>query len=180
MKKIIFLFVGLFLGALLCCKAPKNSVSTPTNTKIDTMLNSKYWLVNRIPDCDKAIDYMDSIITPVLVGFDTKSTQPLNYAKGGLSTIENEIFNSENLYTTQQYLYYINLDCFINKSTSSVFKVFCPKEEFDNLVKLDSVYIKANKKWGFNYSVSSFNALFRFEHGRVIEAWAGNNTVISE
>ena len=171
MKKIIFLFVVLFSGALLCCKTPKNKIIT------DKVLAQKKYLANRIPDCDKAMVYMDSIFTPISLDYDKDKPSIKVPERGGIVRILNNIFFDADLFSKQQYLYYINLDCFKNKPASTIFKVFCPTEAFDNLNKIDLMYQKANKKWYINFTItgiktSAFGVYFGFENGKVVDVTA--------
>ena len=167
MKKIHFLSVGLFLGALLCCKAPKNKIVT------DKVLAQKKYLANRIPDCDKAIAYMDSIFVPISLNYE--GDKPLIRFPERISDVKilNNIFVDADIFSKQQYLYYINPDCFKNKPASTIFKVFCLAEAFDKLNKIDLMYQKANKRWYLSVPISgkssAFGVYFGFENGKVVD-----------
>jgi hypothetical protein len=181
MKKILFLFGILFVEIFICCKSSKSSIYPTTIVRADTILATKDYLMNRIPDCDMAIAHMDSIFTPVSLMYDEKIPDIKLPSRFGNVKIVNNIFLDDDLFSKQQYLYYINLDCFENKPTSTIFKMFCPKEAFENLKKIDSMYQAANKRWHLTFSISNlknseFGVTFSFENGKVRETYS-NKTV---
>lgn len=183
MKKIVFLFVGSLLWALLSCKAYKNVITKPTKVTTDTILSSKDYLANKIPDCDKAIAYMDSIFIPETLLYDGNNPSIKIPERISNVKILNNIFVDADIFSKQQYLYYINPDCFKNKPTATIFKVFCPLEAFDNLNKIDLMYQKANKRWYLSVPISgkssAFGVYFGFENGKVVDIMTRQTTYSS-
>lgn len=119
----------------LCCK--------------DSVVTKNMYLSNRMPDCDMAIRYMDSVIVPVSLSvpnnlFEIRATCKIPTAIEGHFRIK---CDSVNLYDSQKYLYYLNAECFEGLTSADIFKLFCRDDQLDLINGIDSVHFSSGRKW---------------------------------
>ncbi len=108
MNKILIIIVFIVQAC-----SPKHKLNEAEwGTKIPKQLDTSQYLENRIPSCDKALLYMDSVIIP------SKALHELSevYSELLLKKSENKIKN--------WYKYYINPKCFIGKRLELFTKIF--------------------------------------------------------
>jgi uncharacterized protein YacL len=111
MRKSLIISLVLILG----CSTKHKLNDAEWGTKIPKQLDTSQYLENRIPSCDKAMLYMDSVIIP------SKALHELSevYSELLLKKSENKDKN--------WYKYYINPKCFIGKRVELFTKIFYEK-----------------------------------------------------
>ncbi len=163
--------LACFILITACATKKEKTLPLPIVViKQDTIMDSRWYLSNRISDCDKAIAFMDSVIVKErifineeIIASQVRITSPV--IEGGLG-IRND--TSTKIYKTKKYLYYIDKECFIEKPSAVLFSVFCPKSQISLMQKLDTQHTQNNKKWHLVLSgINGFYINAYFEKGRV-------------
>lgn len=149
MKHTTFLFI-LTLFILACGRKipqPLPPVATVPAVK-DTLLSPSQYLSNRIPDCDKALVYMDSVIIPDKLYL---TDNPYGLINGRVPNVVEGTFkiagNTVNLTKNNKHLYYINKDCIIGRPSAEVFKLFFSEKYINVLNNIDSVKVLSDRSW---------------------------------
>ena len=149
----------------LGCKTQRSIILTNDLCCKDSIVTQSMYLSNRIPDCDKAIKYMDSVIHTQILYFDTSNSVP-NIIEGKFSMI----CEHANLYKKHFNFYYINKDCFIGRPFTDFYQVFCPADSSGNSKKLEIASF--SKESGIRIYLSSssdFNIIAIIKKGLVEE-----------
>ena len=165
-----FLWATVGVALLIGCYPTRNTPAT-TNDLCCTAIEvtDSMYLSNRIPDCDQALRYMDSVIVPRYMSI---RPNPLEYripqvVEGDLTIM----CDSTNLYKTKKYLYYVNAKCFEGLPSKDLFKIICPHNQLEQISQIDSLKYSIGRDWRLSMSIGrEFGVNFDIQNKTVVAA----------
>lgn len=134
-----------------------------------TEVTDSMYLANRIPDCDQALRYMDSVIVPRYMSI---RPNPLEYRIPQVVEGELKIMcDSTNLYKTKKYLYYVNAKCFEGLPSKDLFKIICPHNQLEQISQIDSFQHSSKRDWRIMMLVhQGFGLTFDIQNQTVVSS----------
>lgn len=159
----LILFVACFV-LIFSCKTQHKIVFEKNDLCCkDSIVTKNMYLSNRMPDCDMAIRYMDSVVRNGLLYYDTSKAVP-NIIEGRFS-----IFcDSTDLYSSKKIFYYINMICFEERPCEDFFQVFCPDSSSEIFKILESVSFSREDGIRFYlFSNSDFDMVVEIKKGLI-------------
>ncbi len=137
----------------------------------ETIVSPSMYLSNRIPDCDMAIKYMDSVVIPNSLGIpDNLFESEVKYIIP--TTIEGDFKirnDSVNMYDSKKYLYYLNTKCFEGLASTDIFKLFCRDNQLDLINRIDSFHYSLGRNWNLiMFAQGGFGISFDIQEKNVI------------
>ena len=141
MKYTVIFWVLLYLIFTLGCKT-RSIINNKSNDLCckDEVINSSVYLSSRIPDCDKAIRYMDRVVIPTYIVIGHVAGLPK--VVYGSFEIKNEKIST---YKSNKHLLYLNDQCFIGMPSRLIYDTFCPDSMVVSLLKAGFINNKMNK-----------------------------------
>ena len=131
---VLIIIPFIFLGCKIQETIPQLPPVTVKVIEVPSKkLPEQYYLKNRIPDCDKAIEFMKSVIKPDSVhtrfGFEDERFHTLG-------AIHIEIVGDQNVNKFKDiHLFYLNLECLKTLDIFEVLDIFCCKSDLVLLEK---------------------------------------------
>ena len=145
----------------------RNKVGKP-NHKDE--VDDKFFLKERIPDCDSAIAYMKKVIIPVRALPEIESLYPADKR-----TWVKILDNNMEMWKDDSYNYYLNGDCFLNEPVEKIFEIFCPEDTQLEFLELSEIYKKENTKWFLSVrGLNGFTVGLRIQNGVIIQCIVGD------
>ncbi|MFZ1496153.1 MAG: hypothetical protein WAS72_03790 [Saprospiraceae bacterium] len=162
MKYLVLLYATTFYMLTFGCKTQRNVVFEKNDLCCkDAIVTPNMYLSSRIPDCDLAIKYMDSVICNEVLYFDTSRYLP-NVVEGRF----NIPCDSINLFRDNKHFFYINSECFIGQPCTDFYQVFCSKKNSEIFKIIESASF--SREVGvrlYLFSNSDFDMIAEFKNG---------------
>lgn len=162
MKYFVLLFLSAWCILIFACKTQRKTIFQNNNLCCkDSTVTPNMYLSNRIPNCDTAIRYMDSVIYNEILYFDASRDVP-NVIEGRF----NIPCDSISLYRSNKHLFYINSECFVGRPFADFYQVFCSKKNSEVFKIIESASF--SRELGvrlYLFSNSDFDMVAEFKNG---------------
>lgn len=157
MRKIIFFLAAIFIISCSAAKRKATEHIEPLKTKIHSKIAPEFYLDNRIPNCDSAIFYMRSIITP---GDLTINKLPELRVESNVKGESKEFFRRRD-----NYQFYVSLRCLKGKDAQVVYDLFVKSKYHELLRQTEKI---ADKDGGYYLDVCGLGGFgFKIKKGHV-------------
>ena len=156
MREIIFFLAAIFI--LSCGTVKRNDTKhiEPIKMKTHSTIAPEFYLDNRIPNCDSAILYMKSTITP---GDLTINKLPELSVDATVKGESKEFFSRREFgasYPSDNYPFYVSFRCLKGQDAQVVYDIFVKPKDHKYLKLAEE---KANEDDGYYLDVRGLGAL---------------------